>query len=423
MPGVNQRFTRLVHDSVFTNRLTLTKGVADGLFDRLDNQKRERFRLQILPSIRHKIEWLGVEASSLEDILLCTSYPNLYGLGLHGIEENTALRIFTDETPLTRLLPDKITSLVIDTFLSEGAFTKECLHFGSIDWDQPLFQIPPTISASTLLELHVILATFTDCLERDTDKYNELIVPLVSRMTNLEELNLHLVVYCEKRFIDGYDLKRNVISRLLQLNKFVFNIRSRLPLNDQAYLSSNEDCQHSFNEGQCHIYSSPYPAKYYEYITNNFPDGLFKYVREVSLYDERPFEHEFFIKIAKCFPFMEKLTVYNKKPQLNKFDERSTDDNRHLSVIQYPYLRLLDLFDAHDDYAEQFLLEFKTCLPIKVDLHVHFSTLSRVTHNFTRNATRMNCAKIIDAVVPCGKPSALKQLLKDYMPDLKIMFF
>ncbi|CAF2105348.1 unnamed protein product, partial [Rotaria magnacalcarata] len=75
--GINQRFTRLVHDSIFTNRLTLTKGVADGLFDRLDNQKRERFRLQILPSIRHKIEWLGVEASSLEDILLCTSYPNL----------------------------------------------------------------------------------------------------------------------------------------------------------------------------------------------------------------------------------------------------------------------------------------------------------------------------------------------------------
>ncbi|CAF4595661.1 unnamed protein product, partial [Rotaria magnacalcarata] len=341
--GINQRFTRLVHDSIFTNRLTLTKGVADGLFDRLDNQKRERFRLQILPSIRHKIEWLGVEASSLEDILLCTSYPNLNGLGLHGIEENTVLRIFTDETPLTRLLQDKITSLVIDTFLSEDAFTKECLHYGSSDWDKPLFQIPPTISSSTLLELHVILETFTDLSprividnqkqipslkhfslysERDTDKYNELIVPLVYRMTNLEELNLHLVVYCEKRFIGGYDLTRNIISRLLQLNKFVFNIRSRLPLNDQAYLSSNEDSQRSFNgfknnkiiscvdyfpdrkEGQCHIYSYPYPAKYYEYITNNFPDGLFKYVREVSLYDERPFEHEFFIKIAKSFPFM-----------------------------------------------------------------------------------------------------------------------
>ncbi|CAF3477771.1 unnamed protein product, partial [Rotaria socialis] len=69
--------------------------IDDGLFDRLDNQKLERFCLQILPSIRHRIEWLGVEASSMESILLCTSYPNLYGLGLHGIEENTALRIFT----------------------------------------------------------------------------------------------------------------------------------------------------------------------------------------------------------------------------------------------------------------------------------------------------------------------------------------
>ncbi|CAF3742844.1 unnamed protein product, partial [Rotaria socialis] len=243
--------------------------------------------------------------------------------------------------------------------------------------------------------------TFLLYSERDTDKYNELIVPLIYRMINLEELNLHLVVYCEKRFIDDYDLKRNIISHLLQLNKFVFNIQSRLPLNDQAYLSSNEHCQRSFNgfknnkiiscvdyfpdrkEGHCHIYSYPYPAKYYEYITNNFQDGLFKYVREVSLYDERPFEHEFFIKIAKSFPFMEKLTVYNNKPQMNKFDERSKDDNRHLSVIQYPYLRLLDLFDAHDDYAEQFLLEFKTCLPIKLDLHVYFSTLRRVTHNFT----------------------------------------
>ncbi|CAF1246936.1 unnamed protein product [Rotaria magnacalcarata] len=453
--GVNQRFTRLVNESIFPNRLTLTKGFADGAFDRLDNQKLGRFFLQILSSIRHKIEWLSVEASSMEDILLCTSYPNLYGLGLH------------DETPLTRLLQNKITSLVIDTILYEDTFTEgakradvfacililfsklECLHYGSSYWDQPLFQIPPTISSSTLLELHVILETFTDCLylldgrfnslqklfvdvcrivspliiidnqlysERDTDKYNELIVPLIYRMTNLEELNLHLVVYCEKRFIDGYDLKRNI-----------------------AYLSSNEDCQRSFNglknnkiiscvdyfpeckEGQYHMYSYPYPATYYEYITDNFPDGLFKYVREISLYDERPFEHEFFIKIAKSFPLMEKLTVYNNKPEMNKFDERSKVDNRHLSVIQYPYLRLLDLFDAHDDYAEQFLLEFKTCLPIKLDLYVYISTLSRVTHNFTRNATRMNCAKINDAVVPGGKPSTSKQLLKDYMSDAKII--
>ncbi|CAF4554129.1 unnamed protein product, partial [Rotaria magnacalcarata] len=134
-------------------------------------------------------------------------------------------------------------------------------------------------------------------------------------------------MFDEKRFIDGYDLKYNIINHLLRLNKFVFNISSHLPLNDQISLSSNEDCQLSFKDvqdnkvisyvdyfsdckrGQCHIYSYPYQGKRYQSITNNFSYGLFESVREVSLFDERPFEHEFFVKIAKSFPFMEKLTL------------------------------------------------------------------------------------------------------------------
>ncbi|CAF2240796.1 unnamed protein product [Rotaria magnacalcarata] len=150
-------------------------------------------------------------------------------------------------------------------------------------------------------------------------------------MFNLVELDLRLVMFDEKRFIDGYDLKYNIINHLLRLNKFVFNISSHLPLNDQISLSSNEDCQLSFKDvqdnkvisyvdyfsdckrGQCHIYSYPYQGKRYQSITNNFSYGLFESVREVSLFDERLFEHEFFVKIAKSFSFIEKLTVYNKK--------------------------------------------------------------------------------------------------------------
>ena len=258
-------------------------------------------------------------------------------------------------------------------------------------------------------------------------------------MINLEELDLHLVVSCENRFIDGYDLKNNIINHLLRLNKFVFNIRSRLPLNEQVYLFSNEDCQLSFNdfknnkiiscvdyfpnrnEGQCHIYSYPYQAKYHEFITNNFPDGLFKYVRKVSLYDERPFEHEFFVKIAKAFPFMKQLTVNNDKPQRNKFDEQSKDDNRHLSVVQYPYLSALNFFYAHDDYVEQFLLNIKTCLTTRLTCRVDFSTLNRITHNFTRDATRTNCAKILGILVP--RNISISKQLRDYFPDTDIYSF
>ena len=253
-------------------------------------------------------------------------------------------------------------------------------------------------------------------------------------MVNLEELDLHLVLHCEKRFIDGYDLKYNIINHLLRLNKFVFNIRACHYLNDQVYLLSNEEYQHSFSDfknnkiiscidyfpiyGQCHIYSYPYRAKTYEYITNNFPDGLFKYVREVSLCDYRPFEHEFFMKIAKSFPLMEQLTIYNGKPQKNKSYEQSKYDNQHLSPIQYPYLSVLDLHSAHDDYVEQFLLDTKTSLIRTVNVQVLFSTLVGITHNFTRDATRINCGKLFSIYVP--RDISISTQLVDYLPHTKI---
>ena len=129
--------------------------------------------------------------------------------------------------------------------------------------------------------------------EKDTDQYNELIVPLPHPMINLVELDLHLVVFSQKRFIDDYHFKYNIINHLLRLNQFLFNIQSPLSRNDQLYLSSNEDCQLSFNasfqnnqiiscldyfpncnQGQLNIYSYPYQATYYQYITNHFPDRL-----------------------------------------------------------------------------------------------------------------------------------------------------
>ncbi|CAF1157902.1 unnamed protein product [Rotaria magnacalcarata] len=404
---LNKRFNKLVHDSIFTNHLTMIRCSSNGSFDRLDEQIHDRFCSQILPSIHHNIKWLDVECSSMKDVLLCTSYSNLSGLGFHNIEKNIALCLFTDETPLTHIFQDKISSLVIDVVECESSsmngtsnsnifahiltlFSKlKYFDYRSSFCYQSLFEMSTTISSSILLELHIKLYKFTDCLylldgrfdslekvfldicqistpeivnnkkelpklkafslysDRPTFQYNELIVPLLHRLVNLEELDLRLVVHCEKRFVDGYNLKHNIINHLFKLNKFQFNIRSCLYLNDQVHLLSNEDCQHSFNDfknnkiisrvdyfqnskhGQCHIYSYPYRAKTYEYITNNFPDGLFKYVREVSLNDNRPFEHEFFVKIAKSFPFMEELTIYNRTPQKNKSYEQSKYDNQH----------------------------------------------------------------------------------------------
>ncbi len=47
----------------------------------------------------------------------------------------------------------------------------------------------------------------------------------------------------------------------------------------------------------CHVYSYPYTWTFDHNITNDFPGGLFKCVREISLRDERPFEHDFFFEL------------------------------------------------------------------------------------------------------------------------------
>ena len=140
-------------------------------------------------------------------------------------------------------------------------------------------------------------------------------------MSNLEELSLYFVSH-NAEIIDGYNLEENIFHYMTKLKKFEFNIRSVIPFNNQVNLPSTEDIQNTFknfknnqiiscidyfpkaNEFHCHIYSYPYTSMYYDNITNNFRGGLFKCVREISLFDERPFEHEFFLQIAQSFPLM-----------------------------------------------------------------------------------------------------------------------
>ncbi|CAF1678839.1 unnamed protein product [Rotaria magnacalcarata] len=219
----------------------------------------------------------------------------------------------------------------------------QCLNFypsSSLCQQLSFFRSPPTVFPSTLLELHVNLQDFIDCLYLLDGRSNQLhilyvdilfitsyinisksfvydglIVPLLHRMVNLEKLDLQL--NCEREtFVNGDDLKTNIINHLLRLNTFTFNIRSTSYCDNQTGVPSNEDIQQTFKDfkynqviscvdcfpkslySQCHIYSYPYKSTYYLKITNNFSGGLFQYVNIVSLFDERPFEYEYFLQIA-----------------------------------------------------------------------------------------------------------------------------
>ncbi|CAF3334132.1 unnamed protein product [Rotaria sp. Silwood1] len=144
------------------------------------------------------------------------------------------------------------------------------------------------------------------------------------------------------------------------------------------YNIETENDIHLFKEvkkGQCHVYSYPFTIRNYPNIANNFPGGLFTCVSE-------------------SFPFMKKLTVANGQSQNNKQCQRSKNNNQNFLIIRYPHLKYLIFKKTHDDYVEQFLLDTKTYLPYGVIVFTDYKSLKRVTHKFTRKATRINCGKV-----------------------------
>jgi len=257
--------------------------------------------------------------------------------------------------------------------------------------------------------------------------FNEILVPFLQRMINVEELSLYFD-NPHGPIIDGNNLSKNIINHMTKLQKFTFNIRSAIRLDNQLNLLSNEDVKNTFKNFEnnqitsyvdyfkklnlfyCHIYSYPYAWKFYYNITNNFPGGLFKCVREISLHDERSFEREFFLKIAQSFPCIEKLILKNSEPQEHK--------DVQCSIIEFPHLNQLVLFEADESYIEQFLNNSKTYLSNNIYLHIGYDSLNNVTGNFTSDATRMNCSKIIRINV-FGYGLELSKL-KGYLPNAKI---
>jgi hypothetical protein len=263
------------------------------------------------------------------------------------------------------------------------------------------------------------------------DGFNKSVVPLLRRMINLEELDLNLNVQCFEKFIDGDTLKKDIMIHMARLYKFTFNIcsiiddryQTNFPLNESIektfkYFSNNQiiTCINHFQRfSRCHIYSYPYQWKIYNDIANNFRDGLFSSVTQVSLRDEHSFEHEFFLRISKSFPFMKQLTIHNHKAQQNK----SNNDNQILSIIEYPNLTRLDLSYAHDDYVELFLFNMKMSLPNNLHLRVDCQSLERMTYCFTRYMTGNNCAKLAALYFSPGEQID-EHHIKNYFPYICI---
>ncbi len=110
--GVNKRLNRILHDPIFTSHLSLMSGLSNSSIYPLPDPILDRFCSQILPEVHDKIRWLYLESSSMKRILLSTNYPNLYGLALFAIEEETAIHLFTGKLFYFDFFGDKYIEII-----------------------------------------------------------------------------------------------------------------------------------------------------------------------------------------------------------------------------------------------------------------------------------------------------------------------
>ncbi|CAF1321536.1 unnamed protein product [Rotaria sordida] len=480
LKDINMRLDQIIGDPIFTNEISLIK--YNSLANRtsaLPDIVLDRFYFQILPKICHKIKCFTLETLSIERILLAAEYCNLNQLNIFCMNEEIDIQLFTDKSRLLHIFQKQIVTLCVngrrvpsdkysEMYTLANIFSNILLNFTNLlhlkfyslyDYNGAYLSFDhqsPMFFSSTLVELHINVYYFDDCLYlldgrlhqlhtlfvkvfhilsffhspgikeekllnlkcfslicfNDSDIYDEAIVPHLHRMINLEKLLLYLVISCNRTFIDGNNLKKNIINHLPLLRQFIFNIHTTFSFDNEMHFLSNEDIQDTFTDfkdyeiissvdyfpndrsGQSHIYTYPYTLRHYNNITNNFPRRLFNYVQEVTLFDERPFEHEFFMRLVQAFPFLKNLTITNTEPQKYKQYSNSNDENQDFPIIKYPHLIYLNLFEIHDDYAEQFLFDTKTCFLNDIRLLIDDDVIQRVTQNFTRDATRNNYSKV-----------------------------
>ncbi|CAF1137206.1 unnamed protein product [Rotaria sp. Silwood1] len=151
-----------------------------------------------------------------------------------------------------------------------------------------------------------------------------------------------------------------------------------------------------------------------QYFTN------FSHVTDLMVHDIMPFDHEFFLRIARFFPFLKILRVINFELPSRMYDYWNIDNSPFYSIVEYPNLISLDLRSSHTHYIDQFLDQKRTHLPRLTKLAVNYHELQMVTHNFTRNASLRNCAQVKELLFE--RPLVHTKHVYNYFPLLQSCF-
>jgi hypothetical protein len=258
--------------------------------------------------------------------------------------------------------------------------------------------------------------------------YDECLVPLLQRFSNVEYLRLLLAVNLKKRmtnsFIDGYDLENDITSHMPHLHQFHFHIRSVLENAPHVQIDtirqrfSKEkyefvDCTLDYfnnNNGQCQIYSLPFIGTRLDFVSNRFPlfdiNKTFSMVTILLLFDDiKPFESVFFERLAQALPYLNTLEISNQLEQQEKISVS-------INNLKFPHLSTLILFHIHINYAEQMLS--RTSLPclneLAIDNDILLSMIAQDQHQ-----TRDNCSRV-ERLLTSEPLSDSLNIIQNYFP-------
>ncbi len=192
-----------------------------------------------------------------------------------------------------------------------------------------------------------------------------------------------------------------------QLYAFTFYITCENTLIDSAVCISNSDIQRTFSTFEheqvalvidcfrsytirCPFFSLAFKFNHIKTMTNKISNLVFNSVTHLPLRDIDPFKHEFFVRFSRAFPFLQNFSIPNMIPPVLGSEKYHLGDKDWCSIIKYPHLIPLDIYDLSIYYVEHFLSETKTHLPRVTELKIRYEDLELVAKDFKRNET-MNC--------------------------------
>ncbi|CAF4092233.1 unnamed protein product, partial [Rotaria sordida] len=277
----------------------------------------------------------------MERILLATDYPNLTELKIYHFQGNDLYYLIRGsfgssypglslrDLPFTTFSSPILTHLCInvDNF-------DDCLYLldGRLRQLTTFYVTVYTVDSSSEI-LHYM--GMSDLFE-EYDKISS----LFRRMSNLEKLTLNISIRRRNRVIDGTDVQHDIFDFMPQLYSFTFCICTYVEMVDLSHKLTSEDIQQTLTDiGQQHAVS----MVSYVNLGNKYPNTVFSYVTYLLVRDTVPFEHEFFMRIARSFPSLKHLRIFNMKSQtLNSRMTFSSDNSQLYSIIEYPHLTILD---------------------------------------------------------------------------------